>query len=46
MKKIVLLLLFLLSCDKNNVEWSNENIADILKTDRNKNLMIYFYADW
>ena len=46
MKKFVLLLLFLFSCDKNNVEWSNENIEDILKADRNKSLMIYFYADW
>ena len=46
MKKIVLLLLFLFSCDKNNVEWSNKNIEYILKTDRNKSLMIYFYADW
>ena len=31
---------------KNNVELSNENIEYILKTDRNKSLMIYFYADW
>jgi len=46
MKKIVLLCLFLFSCSQDTLNWSSENINEFLTHSRNKNLMVYFYADW
>tara|TARA_B110000438_G_scaffold113519_1_gene111336 strand:- start:682 stop:822 length:141 start_codon:yes stop_codon:yes gene_type:complete len=46
MKKIFFLALFVFSCNKSSIDWSNIAFEDISKKNIDKNIMLYFYADW
>ena len=46
MKKILFLALLLFSCNKSNINWSDIAFEDISTISNDKNIMLYFYADW
>jgi hypothetical protein len=46
MKKILFLALLLFSCNESNINWSDIAFEDISTISNDKNIMLYFYADW
>ena len=47
MKKLLLFfVLFILSCNSDNINWSNKNVSDFLNSARDQKTMLYFYTDW
>ena len=47
MKKLLLfIVLFILSCNSDKINWSNKNVSDFLNSARDQKTMLYFYTDW